>query len=442
MSFPLLHTTSGGRLAATGVEIDSGYETLLHICREFPNRTVGREGEQAATQWYAEQLREVGCDDVRLDPVPCLSPNFESSALRIGDSNGEELECLPIVFSGRTPDHGITAELIYFDSFEAIDFHAEDLAGKLVLLYGWLGDYSFTDWYQALCDAGVVGIIVVRNTPHAVCYGLPTDAIACGHAPAVSISHAGGQALMRSGTTSAFLLVESDVREVTGSNVIATLPANADRIDDALFIVSTHVDAKPIQPAAADNAVGAAMAIEVMRTMSRCRRGRDIVFAGYTDEEHGFGGSRAFRRDHMDLVARCRLQLYYDGHGTAVGAYETTVTGPRELEVFATCTARDIGLHATVASRPSSLDPAVLYGDDVPSLINNREPQPTWHTRYDVPEDLAPQVMRSGVHYYAEILYRLCNEPALPFERATDDTAKNACRTRLERDVRTKLKTK
>ena len=81
-------------------------------------------------------------------------------------------------------------------------------------------------------------------------------------------------------------------------------------------------------------------------------------------------------------------------------------------------------------------------GDDVPSLINNREPQPTWHTRYDVPEDLAPQVMRSGVHYYAEILYRLCNEPELPFERATDDTAKNASRIRLERDVRTKLKTK
>ena len=108
----------------------------------------------------------------------------------------------------------------------------------------------------------------------------------------------------------------------------------------------------------------------------------------------------------------------------------------------ATGTARDIDLHATVASRPSSLDRVVLYGDDVPPLINNREPQPTWHTHYDVPEDLAPQVMRSGVHYYAEILYRLCNEPELPFERATDAPAKNPCRTRLERDVRTKLKTK
>ncbi len=419
--FPLLPRTRGGELEAAGIEIGDGMELLQSICERFPNRTTGGKGEQGQARYLTEVLQDAGLKPVQIDPVPCLGCDFDPAELRVPGLEGNSLEAMPVTFTGSTPAEGVTAELVYADDVEFVDFANENLRGKILLVFGLFGDYSVTKYYRAAIQTGLKGVIVIRDSDQTICYGLPPAAAGCGDLPVVSVSHGTGMEIMKSGATSAYLRVQQRIREVTGTNVVACLPANEDKLDDQLFLVSAHLDAKPVCPAAADNGAGTVMAVEVMRTLAKAKRRRDIWFAGYTDEEHGFSGSRQFPEDHPGLVEHCALQLYYDGHGTIVGRNELAVTGDEALAEFMKKVAQAISHPMQSYRQLISLDPIILFAHNVPGVQVCRRPQRTWHTEYDSIDDLAGAAMRAGVHLYAEALYRLVNMPRLPFTRSVSE---------------------
>ncbi|OPZ30373.1 MAG: Aminopeptidase YwaD precursor [Lentisphaerae bacterium ADurb.BinA184] len=408
-----------------------GWHILTEVCTRFPLRSVGSPGERDHARFVAGLLKTAGLEAVRTEPVPCLGFDVAPCELRLGGPEGEAFEALPVVFSGSTPPAGITAPLAYADDVDFVDFASPHLRGKALLLFGWFGDFSTTQYYRAAVAGGLAAVIVARDSEHAVSYGLPPAAAGCGNLPVVSVSHATGTAILRCGVAQAFLRVRQTLGDTTGSNVVGVLPANRARLDDRVFLLSTHLDAPPVQPAAADNAVGAAMAIEVLRALAGAERRRDIWFAGYTDEEWGFSGARQFARDHADIVPRCQCQFYYDGHGTALGVNRLVVTGTPALAECLRSVAADIGHPMKMECRPNTLDPAVLFADGVPAVQAERHPQRTWHTQKDVMDDLAPAALRAGIHLYAEALYRLVNAPEIPFPREVDEAAREVSRRRL-----------
>ncbi len=416
-SFPLLSLTRGGSLEDEGVEIGNGMELLETICSQFPNRPVGSSGEHGQAEYVSQVLKDAGVERVALEPVRCLSTDFDYTELRYPDPNGTQSDAVPMAFTGSTPDNGITADLVYSDSVDFVDFKRADLKGKILFVFGGFGEYSTIQYYRAACEAGLAGVIVVRDREYATCYYLSPEAAACGNVPVVSVSYKDGLDIMKSGATTAYLNVKIRIEEVTGYNVVGMLPANSDKIDDQVLLVSAHMDAKPIRPSAADNGAGTVMAVEVMRVLAKVKRGRDIWFAGYTNEEYGFSGSLQFPKDHPDVVRQCALQLYYDGHGSIIGRNELVVSGDDGLAEFMKNVAMDIQHPMKTTQRANTLDPVVLFSQDVPAIQVARTPQRTWHTNYDTPDDIAPQVMRAGIHLYAEAGYRLVNMPEIPFKR-------------------------
>ena len=431
-SFPLLPLTHGGELARAGVAIGDGYALLTQICDRFPNRAAGFAGERGVGVFVADALRAAGLVDVVRDQVPCFSTDFARTELRVGDAKGQALEAVPMSFSGSTPPGGVTAPLLYVDDEADVDWSDATLRGKVLLVFGGFGEYTTTEHYAAACQAGLAGVVVIRDAEFAVSFGLPLTAAACGNVPVLNLAYASGMALLKSGATTAFLDVRTGLAHATGHNVIARLPANASRLDDTGFLVSAHLDAQPVRPAAADNATGTAMAVEVMRTLARTpTRRRDVWFAGYTDEEFGFSGARHFRTAHADLVRRCHAQFYYDGHGNIVGRNELVITGDDALAAFMESVAAAIGHRHRTARRTNTLDPHVLFADGVPAVQVGRNPQRTWHTQHDVVADVAPAAMRAGIHLYAEALYRLVNAPFLPFARTVPDDARRYGEERL-----------
>jgi len=426
--FPLLLPTHGGQLEAAGITVGDGWDILSTICARFPLRSIGSSGETENARHLAGLLEQAGLQEIRIEPVACLGFDVGPCELKLDGPGGKALDALPVAFSGSTPPEGLTAPLVYADDVEFVNFADSALRGKILLLFGWFGDFSTTNYYRAGVAAGLAGVIVIRDSDHTVSYGLPPAAAGCGNVPIVSVSHATGTAILRSGAGHVFLRVSHAIRETVGSNVVGLLPANRTRIDDRVFLVSAHLDAPPVCPAAADNAAGAAMAVEVLRTLARTDRGRDIWFAGYTDEEYGFSGSRQFAADHADIVRACQCQFYYDGHGTAAGVNHLVVTGPAPLADFLKAVAADIGHPMKVEMRANTLDPVVLFADGVPAVQVGRHPQRTWHTQHDAMDDLAPQALRAGIHLYAEALYRLVHAPEIPFPRAVDEGARTASR--------------
>ena len=278
-------------------------------------------------------------------------------------------------------------------------------------------------------------MVVIRDREYAICMAMPAALAACGNVPVVGVSHTGGMDLVKSGATTAFLKVHTRTEDITGYNVVGCLPANRDPIDDRVLLVTAHLDGKPVKPSAADNATGTAMAVEVMRALSRADRRRDVWFAGYAAEETGFGGTLQFPKDHPDVVDRCALQLYYDGHGTLVGRNILTVTGDDGLERFMRDVADEIEHPMETNRALISLDPIVMCAKGVPAIRVARTPQRTWHSDHDTPDDVGPQAMRSGIHLFSEAAYRLVNAESLPFERWVSDPDRAKAQERVDRWV-------
>ncbi len=436
---PLLDWTRGGQLEAAGVHIGDGMELVRTICERFPNRTAGSPGERGQAEYLADVFAEAGLQDVALDPVPCIGTDFDHVELRYPDAGGAAIEAMPIVFSGSTASGGCTAPLRYYDSEDLIDFRKDDLAGKILLVYGGFGEYKTTAYYQQAVAAGVAGVIVVRDREYAICMAMPASLAACGNLPVVGVSHTGGMDLVKSGATTAYLHVQTRTEDVTGYNVVGRLPANRDLIDDQVLLVTAHLDGKPVKPSAADNGTGTAMAVEVMLALARAERRREVWFAGYTAEEIGFGGTSHFPLDHPEVAERCVLQLYYDGHGTIVGRNKLEITGDDGLAAFITEVAADIGHAMETHRRLIGLDPVILCARGVPAIRVARSPQRTWHSDHDTVDDVGPQAMRGGIHLYAEAAYRLVNAPKLPFERWVSEADREKAQERVDRWVPTTI---
>ena len=432
---PLLKWTHGGQLEASGGVIGDGMELVRTICDRFPNRTAGGPDEHGQAEYLAEVLKEAGLVDVALDPVPCIGTDFDHVELRFPDSEGTEIEAMPIVFSGSTPTEGVTAPMRYYDSEDFVDFERDDLEGKILLVFGGFGEYRTVGYYRAAIEAGVAGVVIIRDREYAICMAMPAALAACGNLPVVGVSHTGGMDLIKSGATTAFLKVCTRTEDIIGYNVVGCLPANRDPIDDRVLLVTAHLDGKPVKPSAADNATGTAMAVEVMLALSRVERRRDVWFAGYTAEETGFGGTSQFPRDHPDVVDRFVLQLYYDGHGTIVGRNILTITGDDGLEQFILGVADEIGHRMETHRRLIALDPIIMCAQSVPAIRVARTPQRTWHSDHDTPDDVGPQAMRAGIHLYAEAAYRLVNAETLPFERWVSDEDRAKAQKRVDRWV-------
>ena len=432
---PLLNWTHGGQLEACGAEIGDGMELVRTICERFPNRTAGSPDEHGQAAYLAEVLKKAGLEDVALDRVPCIGTDFDHAELRFPDSEGTEIEAVPVVFSGSTPPEGVVAPMCYYDSEDFVDFEREDLKGKILLVYGGFGEYRTVEYCRSAVQAGVAGVVIIRDREYAICMAMPAALAACGNVPVVGVSHTGGMGLVRSGATTAFLKVHTRTKDIIGYNVVGCLPANQEPIDDRVLLVTAHLDGKPVKPSAADNATGTAMAVEVMLALSRTDRRRDVWFAGYTAEETGFGGTSKFPKDHPDVVDRCALQLYYDGHGTIVGRNTLTVTGDDGLEQFMLGVADEIDHRMETHRGLIGLDPVIMCAQGVPAIRVARSPQRTWHSDHDALDDVGPQAMRSGIHLYAEAAYRLVNAETLPFQRWVSDADRAKAQERVDKWV-------
>ena len=433
---PLLEWTRGGELEAAGVEIGDGLDLVRTICERFPNRTAGSPGEHGQAGYLAGVLKGAGLEDVALDPVPCIGTDFDHVELRCGDASGLEIEAVPVVFSGSTPEEGVTARLVYYDGEDMIDFERDDLAGKILLVYGGFGEYKTVDYYCKAAAAGAAGVVIVRSQEYALCMAMPAELAVCGNLPVVGVSHTGGMDLIRTGATTAFLKVRTRNEDVTGYNVVGRLPAMEEPLDDRVLLVTAHLDGKPVKPSAADNGTGTAMAVEVMLALARATpRRREVWFAGYTAEEIGFNGTSQFPKDHPDVAERCALQLYYDGHGTVLGRNSLDITGDDGLTRLMAQVEADIGHQAVTHRQLIGLDPVILCAQGVPAVRVSRVPQRTWHSDHDALRDVGAQAMRAGIHLYAEAAYRLVNADPFPFERWVSDEDRAKAQERVDKWV-------
>jgi Zn-dependent M28 family amino/carboxypeptidase len=110
------------------------------------------------------------------------------------------------------------------------------------------------------------------------------------------------------------LTVREDVFRVDGQafrNIVAALPGA--KVPEEQVLVTAHYDTKPGTPGADDNASALAAILEAARILAGQRYGRTLLFAGFSLEEYGYGGSRHFvreaKRAHQAITGVLDLEM-------------------------------------------------------------------------------------------------------------------------------------
>ncbi len=137
------------QIIAAGMKDNDGYAALTYLCDHIGKRLSGSPQLNVAIAWSADLMRKAGLENVRVQPVmvPHWVRGNESGAI-VGPVN-KPLHMLGLGLSVATPKEGITAPVVFVDSFAALDALSPDqVKGKIVVYNpGWHG-YGVNSQYR------------------------------------------------------------------------------------------------------------------------------------------------------------------------------------------------------------------------------------------------------------------------------------------------------
>ncbi len=114
-----------------------GYDITRDLTTEIGARMAGTEAEARARKWTVEKFKEIGLQNVRIEPfsVPGWERGVETA--EVISPFPQNLFITALGGSVATPDGGITAEVVYFPTFEDLESAPEGgLDGKIVFISG------------------------------------------------------------------------------------------------------------------------------------------------------------------------------------------------------------------------------------------------------------------------------------------------------------------
>ena len=394
-------------------DIGDGLDHVRYLADTIGRQMTGSAGERRAAEYQCQQLKEWGCEDVGTEPFAARGWDFDVCKVECAELGA--LEALPIEFSASTQAGGTEAELVVCEKGGDID--GARIAGKIALFYSGLPEAKL------LLDHQPAGVILVEPTRAFAWHQIigPTTPLA-GQLPLVTLGFADAVNLVRHGVKRLKLEVQTKIEDVTGHNVVATLPGasgGSRRIN-----ISGHYDSVPAGGAAADNATGAACALEVVCSLSQLKLDATIDFVNFSAEEIGLNGSAAYAGRHAEDLKNTELGIYFDGQGDFLGRNNIHVLGQEGLANLVRERCAAVAYPVDVQHHFTGLDQVFLSAHGVPTLWFQRGPQLTWHTRADISQDVSPEAMRASIKAAVDIARYLdanpgCFAAGIPDDQAT-----------------------
>jgi hypothetical protein len=321
------------------------------LCATDHRRPGTPEGHRAEA-WVADRFRELGLEDVRLDPIGISVWTARRWSLTAA---GQELPSFYVPNTGFTGPEGVEAPLVYVGAGGPGAFDRRDVAGKLVVAdvpfprmptglllkvaracyhlsdpdgaigpttsqflnfarQNFVGGASGEDapehdvYWQAV-RRGARGVcLILRDQPgnSNTHYG-PYDGI-MKPMPGLWIGRRDGERLraLAARGASARLVLEGAAEPGVMHNVWGVLPGQS---DEAILVTSHHDS--PFRGAVED---GAGMAQVLAQAWAwsrvpRAQRPRTLVFVADAGHFYGSEGGHAFAREHAGLMRRTRVVI-------------------------------------------------------------------------------------------------------------------------------------
>ncbi|MEO0881175.1 MAG: M28 family peptidase [Pseudomonadota bacterium] len=338
---PIAETAN--RLIEQGLMDDIGLDFVEGLTTEVGQRLAGSEAEARARDWSVAKLEALGFENVRIEPfeIPFWSRRLETAS--VASPARQNLIVTALGGSAATPEGGITAEIVRFESLA--ELQAADpatVAGKISFIdeyttrtqdgsgYGF-GVRKRSGCAQATVDKGGVACLIRsvgtqhHRMPHT---GIMARDAAVGAGPAAALSPPDADQLVRlleRGPVSVTLDIQIEAYEAAPSgNVIAEVPGRGDLADE-IILIGCHLDSWDPGTGALDDGAGCGIVVGAAKLIADLpgdtRRTIRVVL--YGAEEVGLFGARAYARSHADELGKHVLASESDFGAGKIWRFQT-----------------------------------------------------------------------------------------------------------------------
>ena len=286
------------------------------LTTEVGQRLAGSPAEARAREWAVAKLRALGFSNVRIDTFPVPTGTRGTESAEILSPFPQSLVVNALGGSGLTGPHGITGQVVPFDSVDALRLAPDSaVRGKIVFVdhrmpanqdgsgYGQFGAPR-RQGPTIASQKGAIGIVIRsigtdhNRTPHT---GIMTFADGAKPIPAGALSIPDAEQLVRilkrGKPVTLRLRLEGTHTTGTSGNVIAEVPGRDSSLPPIL--VGGHLDSWDLGTGAIDDAAGVAIATAAAkRIMDAGRPLRTIRVVWFGSEEIGLFGGLDYQTRH------------------------------------------------------------------------------------------------------------------------------------------------
>jgi Zn-dependent M28 family amino/carboxypeptidase len=421
---------TAAQLREQALHDDGAWNFTQGLTTEIGSRLAGSANDAKARAWTVARFKALGFDKVWTEPVTYPKWVRHGESGRIVAPFAQPIMLTALGNSPATPQGGLSAQVIGFDSFDALKTaDAARVKGKIVFVgarmqahqdghdYG-IGSTIRTYGPALAASKGAVGYLLRsagtddNRLPHTGMTIFPPGSTPI---PAAAVSAPDAdqiQRMLKTGKplTIAFTLDCGMDGHYTGANVIGELRGRSKA--DEYFIMGGHLDSWDLATGAIDDAAGvaiAAAAAHLIATLPQ-RPARSIRVVAFANEESGLFGGRAYAEAHKAQIAQAVL-----GSESDLGAdriYKMTASvKPAARDAMAQMAQVLAPLNiAYDASAPGSggsdLSAVHAVGMAAVSLHQDATRYFDWHhSANDTLDKIDPAQLRQNVAAYAVVAY-------------------------------------
>jgi carboxypeptidase Q len=292
------------------------WDIVEGLTTEVGQRQGGTEAEARARTWAVAKLKSLGLSNARIE-------EFQMPTWVRGQETGDVIAPFPhklhvaaLGNSGSTGDAGLTAEVVYFKSLEALRTVPDgSLKGKIAFVSHAMQRTQDGSSYGAYGPARFVGpniaakkgaaAIVIRSAgtdyhrnPHTGNTNFEAGVTAI---PAAAMSLPDAENLERifergKPVTMKLLLTPQNIGPQTSGNVISDIKGSNPKLP--MIVIACHLDSWDLGTGAIDDAAGCAIITAAALKVSKPKRSIRILWAGA--EEVGIWGGKDYGSKHAD----------------------------------------------------------------------------------------------------------------------------------------------
>ncbi|MEO7431162.1 MAG: M28 family peptidase [Dokdonella sp.] len=408
---------------------DTAFDFTEGLTTEVGARLAGGPNDSKAREWVIAKFKALGFDKVWSEPVTYPKWVRRGEHAEIVTPVSQPLTLLALGHSPGTPAGGISAEIIAFDSFDALKAaDAAGIRGKIVYVgarmqaykdghdYG-VGSTVRTRGPSLASQKGAAAFLLrsagtdTNRLPHT---GVTRFADGVAPIPAAALSSPDAdqiERLLKRGAVTIKLALDCGIEgEFTGANVIAELRGS--KTPDEYFLMGGHLDSWDPGTGAIDDASGIGISVGAAHLIAQLpkRPARSIRVVAFANEEAGLYGGIAMAEANAKSISKAVLGSESDEGADRIWKITASVKPEARAAIGQIADVlKPLGIEydpTAKASGGSDLSAIHAVGMAAISLEQDATRYFDWHhTANDTLDKIDPEQLRQNVAAYAVTAY-------------------------------------